>query len=126
MVTLHNALGTPALTRSANRTCPARPSSIRAESANTHTSPKMTLSGSMILISVKNGSAIYVASSPHRIEDRPSGVRGRFPSRPCSARWRDDGIPGDDRIHDRFPQRARSLHEKLETGRHRMRRTGMG
>jgi hypothetical protein len=33
----------------------------------------------MILISVKNGSAIYVASSPRRIEDGPSGVRGRFP-----------------------------------------------
>jgi len=80
----------------------------------------------MILISDKNGSAIYVASSPRRIEDRPSGVRGRFPSRPCSARWRDDGIPGDDRIHDRFPQRARSLHEKLEAGRGRTRKAGVG
>jgi hypothetical protein len=33
----------------------------------------------MILISDKNGSTIYVASSPRRIEDGPSGVRGRFP-----------------------------------------------
>jgi hypothetical protein len=33
----------------------------------------------MILISDKNGSAIYVASSLFRIEDGPSVVRGRFP-----------------------------------------------
>jgi hypothetical protein len=33
----------------------------------------------MILISDKYGSVIYVASSPRRIEDGPSGVRGRFP-----------------------------------------------
>jgi hypothetical protein len=58
---------------------PARPASLRAETANTHTSAKIPLRGNMILISYKNGSAIYVASSPRRIEDGPSGVRGRFP-----------------------------------------------
>jgi hypothetical protein len=33
----------------------------------------------MILISCKNGSAIYIASSSRRIHGGPSVVRGRFP-----------------------------------------------
>jgi hypothetical protein len=33
----------------------------------------------MILISDRNGSAIYVASSPRRTQDGPSVVRERFP-----------------------------------------------
>jgi hypothetical protein len=54
------------------------------------------------------------------------GTPSRSGSTPCSSRWRDDWTTGDERIHERFPQRARSLHEKLETGRDRMRRTGVG
>jgi hypothetical protein len=33
----------------------------------------------MILISDENGSAIYIASSPRRIHEGPSVIRGRFP-----------------------------------------------
>ena len=79
MVTLHNVTHPGPYARGPSGAKYARPASIKAETASTHTSPKMPLSGNMILISDKNGSAIYVASSPRRIEDGPSGVRGRFP-----------------------------------------------
>jgi len=52
----------PARTRRAEHSSPARPSSIRVESANAHTGIEIPLSGN--LISAKYGCAIYVIRSP--------------------------------------------------------------